>query len=877
MSSSRIAKHRADYQAPAYLVPSVELWFELDPNATVVTAKSRYRRQTTSDLPTPMDTLWLDGHDLELRQLLVDGQVWPHMKVERHGLELTQLPDTFELTVVTTIDPTSNTALEGLYRAGDIYCTQCEAEGFRRITYWQDRPDVMSVYTTHIISSGQNTPFLLANGNKIHDAVDAQGRRHVTWFDPFAKPCYLFAMVAGDMDEITDYYTTQDGRTVRLAFYVDRGNATKTQFAMAALKRAMQWDEQRYGLSYDLDDYMVVAVDFFNMGAMENKGLNIFNSKFVLADAQTATDSNYYLIESIIGHEYFHNWTGNRVTCRDWFQLSLKEGLTVFRDQQFSADMSSATLARIDAIKTIRTAQFAEDAGPMAHPIRPDVVLEMNNFYTVTVYDKGAEVIRMLHTLLGEQAFVAGIQFYLQHFDGQAVTCDDFIWALQQHTSKDLTQFKRWYSTAGTPTVTVHMAQHDNVLSLTLSQQIPPQRQGEHHVAAQSLVIPVRYEWVLPQPRVSMDIEHQGLIVLEQLEQTFQLPLPDPEAILVLFTDFSAPVKVQYSYSADQLLHIVRAAQDGVARWDAMQQLWWLRLQQDLGVCPLQSHLANDMQRLFRELLQSQPNDLAFLAELLQPPALNVWLEQAPSPLAFDAMAQRWQLYREEFACALRNEWQDCYGRWSTDSYRYYADQIGRRALRAVCLSWLAFADREQQDPHSTLNNLFKQHYVQADNMTDRIAVLQALMTAAHPLRHELCQHFYQNYVIDGLTFDKWASLVAQEPTMAVYERIAQVMQDPHFSLHNPNRVRALWSSFSQLNLTQFHAVSGKGYQSLTEQILQIDAINPQLASRLITPLMAWRRFDPIRQQHLQLQLMRLQQAGQLSDDLYEKVELSLA
>ncbi len=869
MSSSRIAKKRTDYQAPAYVVPNVELWFELDPNATMVTAKSQYRRSVTTD------TLWLDGHALELVQLLVNGQAWPHVKIEPHGILLTQLPETFELTIVTKIDPSNNTALEGLYRAGDIYCTQCEAEGFRRITYWQDRPDVMSIYTTHIISGAENTPYLLANGNKIHDTVDEQGRRHVTWFDPYAKPCYLFAMVAGDMDEITDHYITKDGRKVRLAFYVDKGNAAKTQFAMAALKRAMQWDEQRYGLSYDLDDYMVVAVDFFNMGAMENKGLNIFNSKFVLADAQTATDSNYYLIESIIGHEYFHNWTGNRVTCRDWFQLSLKEGLTVFRDQQFSADMASATLARIDAIKTIRTAQFAEDAGPMAHPIRPDVVLEMNNFYTVTVYDKGAEVIRMLHTLLGEQAFVAGIQFYLQHFDGQAVTCDDFIWALQQHTSQDLTQFKRWYSTSGTPTVTVHMEDMDNILSLTLSQQLPMQRHAEQLVAAEPLVIPVRYEWVLPESTQSATEGHTGLLVLEQSRQSFQLQRPNPLATLVLFTDFSAPVKVEMNYQPQALLHIVRAANDGVARWDAMQQLWWLRLQQDLGFSPVQSDLAKDMKNLLRELLHSQPTDLAFLAELLQPPALNVWLEQAPTPLAFDAMSQRWRLYLHEFATLLRDDWLDAYHRWSTQAYRYDADQIGRRALRATCLSWLAFADSAA--PHQTQGHVFVQHYMQADNMTDRMAVLQALMSAAHPRRHELCQHFYEHYVVDGLTFDKWASLLAQEPTVEVYERITQVMQDRHFSLQNPNRVRAVWSSFSQLNLTQFHAVSGRGYQSLTDQILQIDAINPQLASRLITPLMAWRRYDPIRQQHLQQQLERLQRTRNLSDDLFEKVELSLA
>ena len=488
MTSARISKKLSDYQPAGYKVDSLDLTFELAPSNTKVTALSQITRQTQADLV-------LDGQHLELLALRVNGEDWSNYSVDAERLVIAELPTEFSLEVVTYISPEANTALEGLYLSDGAYCTQCEAEGFRRITYFLDRPDVMTVYTTHIIAEA-SFQHLLSNGNLIADELLGDGRRKVSWHDPFPKPSYLFALVAGNFDEVLGTYQTHSGRDVKLAFYVDKGKAKEAEFALAALQRAMRFDEETFGLEYDLDIYMVVAVDFFNMGAMENKGLNIFNSKFVLAKPESATDTDYFNIESIIAHEYFHNWTGNRVTCRDWFQLSLKEGLTVFRDQQFSAEMGSPTLCRIDAVKTIRTAQFAEDAGPMAHAIRPEEVLEMNNFYTVTVYDKGAEVIRMQHTLLGEAGFRKGMDLYFARHDGQAVTCDDFVQAMQDANNVDLSQFRRWYSQAGTPTLAVQLTHQNNTLIISLAQTTPNTADGSPKLAFH---IPVGIELIEPE------------------------------------------------------------------------------------------------------------------------------------------------------------------------------------------------------------------------------------------------------------------------------------------------------------------------------------------------------------------------------------------
>jgi aminopeptidase N len=870
MSQSRQIKRLADYQTPAFLTHSIDLEFMLDPTATQVTATSRISRQGNHQLP-----LQLDGHAFKLLEVWLDDvQVTDYQQTDEQ-LILSQLPDEFELRIRTELNPAENTALEGLYLSGGAYCTQCEAEGFRRITYYQDRPDVLAVFTTHIVADAQSFPHLLSNGNLIADTKLDNGLRRVSWFDPFPKPCYLFALVAGDFDELVGRYTTGSGREVALKFYVDKGNRQRAEFALESLKRAMLWDEQEFGLEYDLDIYMVVAVDFFNMGAMENKGLNVFNSKFVLANPQTATDVDYFNIESIIGHEYFHNWTGNRVTCRDWFQLSLKEGLTVFRDQQFSAAMGSPTLCRIDAIKTIRTAQFAEDAGPMAHPIRPEQVLEMNNFYTVTVYDKGAEVIRMQHTLLGQAGFRRGMDLYFQRFDGKAVTCDDFVQSMQDANQYDLSQFCRWYQQAGTPELTVSTT-YDQIAAsfrLTLSQHTAPTADGS---AKLPLVLPVRLELISK----DLAFRQQQLLVLTETEQSFEfMPVP-PNVQAVLLADFSAPVKLLQQTSLDDLLFIAANASDGVARWDAMQQIWSDLVRQSVETGASMTIPAT-LLAMFRQLLEQPLDDLAFTAELLSLPGFDTLAEQYQQ-VPVDGILQTLQAFRRQIASELSAELRQCYQRLPRDAYQYFPAQVGTRQLQALCLGYLAQAIAVEQElpitviDKTAIQSMLEQHYSQADNMTDRQAALTAAVRAGLELAQPLLQDLLARDGHDPLIFDKWASLQVSSPSESVFETIEKIVSYPQFSWSNPNRVRAVFSAFSHYNPQQFHRPDGRGYQLLTQIVGQIDQTNPQLAARLVTPLLSWKRYDNARQQFIQQQLQGLQGQAGLSNDLFEKVARSL-
>ncbi|MBU2426736.1 MAG: aminopeptidase N [Gammaproteobacteria bacterium] len=868
MSQSRQIKRLADYQAPAFLTHRIELEFELDAAATIVTATSTLSRQGNHHLP-----LQLDGHGFELMGVwLNDVQYTDYVQTDEL-LILNQVPDEFELRIVTQLNPTQNTALEGLYLSGGAYCTQCEAEGFRRITYYQDRPDVLAVFTTHIVADAAAFPHLLSNGNLIADTVLDSGKRRVSWFDPFPKPCYLFALVAGDFDELTDSYTTGSGREVALKFYVDKGNQQRASFALQSLKRAMLWDEQEFGLEYDLDIYMVVAVDFFNMGAMENKGLNVFNSKFVLANPQTATDIDYFNIESIIGHEYFHNWTGNRVTCRDWFQLSLKEGLTVFRDQQFSAAMGSPTLCRIDAVKTIRTAQFAEDAGPMAHPIRPEQVLEMNNFYTVTVYDKGAEVIRMQHTLLGQAGFRRGMDLYFQRFDGKAVTCDDFVQAMQDANQFDLSQFRRWYQQAGTPELTATIEQDDsrNRLTLTLKQYTAPTADGSAKLA---LVIPVQLELISP----DLSYRHQQLLVLDQMEQSFEFDKVPSNLRVVLLADFSAPVKLQQQLTLDDLLFIAANASDGVARWDAMQQIWSDLVRQSVSLQNAVT-IPSTLLAMFSQLLEKPLADLAFTAELLSLPSYDSIAEQY-STIPVDDILAALASFRQQIASQLTGELLRCYQSLPRDSYQYEQQQVGVRKLQSLCLSYLAHGISAQVSlGHaitSTIQIMLSQHYHQADNMTDRQAAIAAAVHAGLSEAKPLLQDLLQQDGQDPLIFDKWASLQVSLPREDVFATIQNITEYPQFSWTNPNRVRAVFSAFSHLNPRQFHRIDGKGYQLLAKIVGQIDQSNPQLAARLVTPLLSWQRYDQTRQQLIKNQLETLRLQSGLSNDLFEKVARSL-
>lgn len=855
VNTARQAKRLADYQAPNFLINKTDLTFELDPNATIVTACLSFQRQAPG-------ALILDGQNLKLLSLKLDGK---ELNIHQYALtentlEITDLAETGVLEIITEINPEQNSALEGLYLAEGIYCTQCEAEGFRRITYYLDRPDVLAIFNTRIIADRDVLPYMLSNGNKISESHLADGRVAVSWHDPFPKPAYLFALVAGDFDCLADHYTTLSGRNVLLECYVKKGDLQRSHFAMAALKRAMRWDEERFGLEYDLDRYMIVAVDFFNMGAMENKGLNVFNSKYVLADDKTATDQDFFNIESIIGHEYFHNWTGNRVTCRDWFQLSLKEGLTVFRDQEFSADMGSATLNRIDAVKLIRTAQFAEDASPMAHPIRPEQVLEMNNFYTVTVYDKGAEVIRMLQTILGKDGFNSGLQTYLQRHDGQAVTCDDFVQAMQDATGKDLTLFRRWYSQSGTPQVSTEQYYDEATATLSLVLQ-----QNTAATADQAeklpLLIPVRIELLYPKAKAE-----QHLLLLSEQTQAFSFNGVSEQPLIVWLEDFSAPVKLVTSYSLAQLLTIAGRATNGFARWDAMQQYWSLLISEAVNTGQL-PQLPVSLVAHFKNLLQQPLDDFALTAELLTLPDFEVLAGQY-TIIPVDALLQSLAWLKQELAKSLASDFSACYQRYKTPVYQYKEQDIAMRALKNCCLQYLARTE--------TGEAWVSQHYDTADNMTDCLAALQAAQQAGLAITERLLTHFAAAYKDNVQVMDKYFSLVATFPEPRVFEMLEQLIQHPLFSWKNPNRVRAVFGAFSQRNPVQFHHANGKGYQLLADVVDKLDAINPQLAARLVTPLLSWQRYDEQRQLQIRELLKVLAAQSGLSDDLYEKVSKSL-
>ena len=857
MSDLRQPKRLADYQIPAFVIEQTRLRVELHPTATRVQSELVFRRQSAG----PM---WLDGQALTLISIQLNGQPLQQTEYQLNdkGLMITDPGASGTLQLVTEINPQQNTALEGLYLAEGVYCTQCEAEGFRRITYYPDRPDVLSVFTTTLVADTAQLPFLLSNGNKVATELLADGRTAVTWHDPFPKPSYLFALVAGDFDRLADRFTTAGGHEVELEFFVEKGKGSRAGFALSSLKRAMRWDEQRFGLEYDLDRYMVVAVDFFNMGAMENKGLNIFNSKYVLADDVTATDRDYFNIESIIGHEYFHNWTGNRVTCRDWFQLSLKEGLTVFRDQEFSADMASATLTRIDAVKLIRTAQFAEDASPMAHPIRPPQVLEMNNFYTVTVYDKGAEVIRMLQTLLGRDGFTAGHSLYLQRHDGQAVTCDDFVRAMQDASGVDLSQFSLWYSQSGSPELTVKQ-QYDSVaarLTLTVKQHTPPTADQSDK---QALLMPIRIELLLPDAT-----KQQHVLQLTQASQQFVFDNISAEPVVVWLEHFSAPVKLHANSSDESLLQIAALASDGVARWDAMQQFWSGKVAQVIAGHSAETVLPTPLFDMMKQWLHQPGDDLALTAELLMLPDFDSLAEQYQR-IPIDGIWQALQQFEHLLATTLQAELRHCYDQLAGQAYQYSEYAVANRRLRALCLRYLA---RVESDAGLTVRS----HYQQADNMTDTIAALSAAQQTDAALFSELITDFTARWQQDVLATDKAFALVASNPTEQVFSGIDAMLQHPQFSWKNPNRIRALFSAFSLRNPKQFHRIDGKGYQLLQQTVARVDVINPQVAARLVTPLLSWRRYDSTRQQLMQQALRQLAASATLSNDLYEKVSRSL-
>ncbi|MGL5400604.1 MAG: aminopeptidase N, partial [Plesiomonas shigelloides] len=770
MQTEPQAKYRKDYRAPDYTITDVALDFDLSADDTVVTAVSHLVRQGEHAQP-----LVLNGEGLTLVSVAVNGQPVTDYQQDSHSLTINGLPAECELTIITRFSPAKNTALSGLYQSGEALCTQCEAEGFRRITYFLDRPDVLARYQTKITADKARYPYLLSNGNRVASGELADGRHWMQWSDPFPKPSYLFALVAGDFDVLRDTFTTRSGRDVALELYVDRGNLDRADWAMESLKQSMRWDERRFGLEYDLDIYMIVAVDFFNMGAMENKGLNVFNSKFVLAKAETATDTDYLDIERVIGHEYFHNWTGNRVTCRDWFQLSLKEGLTVFRDQEFSSDLGSRAVNRINNVRVMRGAQFAEDASPMAHPIRPDKVIEMNNFYTVTVYEKGSEVIRMMHTLLGEEAFQAGMRLYFERHDGSAATCEDFVKAMEDASGIDLTQFRRWYSQAGTPQLQVR-DEYDaklQVYRLHVRQSTPPTPEQTEKLA---LHIPLDIELYAEDGAV-IPLQSGGQAVNSVLnvtepEQTFVFEQVPQAPVISLLREFSAPVKLDYPYTDKQLTFLMAHARNDFARWDAAQMLIgkYVRLNVANWQAGNALELPIEVVDAFRAVLLDDTLDPALAALILTLPK-ETELAELFDLIDPDAIRAVREFIRDELVLELNDELRAVYQAHVLPEYRVEHADIARRALRNTCLSYLAFAEGADA--------LVRRQYEQVDNMTDTLAALSAAVSAELPCRDNLMQHFADKWQHDGLVMDKWFMLQATSPAANVLENVKALMQHP--------------------------------------------------------------------------------------------------
>ncbi|MBA6364403.1 aminopeptidase N [Colwellia sp. BRX8-8] len=848
------ARYLSDYQVSNFSITTVDLTFELADTATIVTSTMAIKRENKE-----AKQLVLDGEQLKLISLQIDHQDLPesYYQVSDTQLTLDISADEFTLTIVTEIDPLNNTSLEGLFKSGGAFCTQCEAEGFRRITYYLDRPDVMSTFSTKVIADKKRYPYLLSNGNKTAAGDLPQGKHFTCWHDPHPKPCYLFALVAGDFDLLVDTFTTQDKRDVAIEIFVDKGNLPKAHHAMASLKKSMLWDEETFGLVYDLDIYMIVAVDFFNMGAMENKGLNVFNSKFVLADNESATDTDFFNIEAVIGHEYFHNWTGNRVTCRDWFQLSLKEGLTVFRDQQFSADMHSAAVNRIKNVRLLRSKQFAEDAGPMAHPIRPEKVLEMNNFYTLTVYEKGAEVIRMINTLLGEVKFRKGMDLYFARFDGMAVTCDDFINAMSDASGVDLDLFKGWYYQSGTPTLSVNEIFSKGQYQLTLTQKNPNQKDGSE---GKALHIPVAIELIENNKVIGRE-----LLELTTEQQTWTFDNLAVKPVLAILADFSAPVKLTIKQTDKELATIMAFADDEFCRWDAGQQLMlnYIKALVDDSSFVLPQSLLTTYQAIF-----DANTDNSFKAEQLSLPSFDevvAEIAQVDPIKVFNAIAA----VKLFLVTGLTASFEKAFTANKSFAYKYDGEEVGQRALKNVCLSYLSLLEHQKSK--------VVEQYQSSDNMTDTLA---ALVCSAENNSADLAgqlQHFEKKWQSTALVMDKWFSLAAQQCSEDIFTSLGNLLTHPLFSLKNPNRARSLVGSFSVNNPRYFHCQSGQGYQFLAEQIALLNEINPQVASRLITPLIQFRSFDLSRQELMRAELEKLTTLKNLSKDLKEKLDAALA
>ncbi|HEY0963325.1 MAG TPA: aminopeptidase N, partial [Pseudomonadales bacterium] len=874
------------YRVPDYLIDETQLVFELFEDYTLVSSRLRMRRNPAAGAGRA--ALVLDGNQLALEEVKLDGRLLapPAYELDDDHLTLHDVPAAFTLECRTRIKPQENTSLEGLYKSRVMFCTQCEAEGFRKITYYLDRPDVLACFTTRIEAERAKYPVLLSNGNLIASGDLGGGRHFATWQDPFKKPCYLFALVAGDLQVQTDSFTTCSGRKVDLRIYVEAKDIDKCDFAMGALKRSMKWDEEVYGREYDLDIFMIVAVDDFNMGAMENKGLNIFNSSAVLAKPETSTDMAFQRIESIVGHEYFHNWSGNRVTCRDWFQLSLKEGFTVYRDAEFSADMGSRAVNRIEDVGLLRTVQFAEDSGPMAHSVRPESYMEISNFYTVTIYEKGAEVVRMMANLLGKELFRKATDLYFSRFDGMAVTTEDFVRCMEEASGIDLAQFRRWYTQAGTPQLTIarHYEPKDRRYTLTVRQYCPP---TPRQPLKEPFFIPVAMALLdskgneIPLQLGAGDRpEDSKVLRVTEAEQQFTFINVPEEPVPALLRGFSAPVKLAIDYTRDELMFLMSHDRDGFVRWEAAQQLGLQVIHEGLAARSAGKPFTVDPRLVtaYRAVLQASLDeagiDKAMVANLLLLPS-EAYIAELASVIDVDGIHDVREQVRRHLASELGDLFGRVYAANASDApYVYDAISVARRALKNTVLNYLMLLDDPQWIAAA------QRQYETANNMTDAMAGLRAFVNNPSPktagLTERLLADFYAKWKGETLVVEQWLSLQSAAPVPGNLPRVLALTKHEAFDLRNPNKVRSVIGAFCNANAVGFHAANGEGYRFLADHVILLNRSNPQIAARQLTPLTRWRKYDAQRQELMKAELRRIMAQENLSKDVYEVLSKSL-
>ncbi|MFO7749988.1 MAG: aminopeptidase N [Desulfobacteraceae bacterium] len=862
-------KYLKEYRPPEYTVDSIDLKFDLEEEQTLVTSFMKIRRNRQSaDETTP---LVLDGQDLDVRSVVAGDMVLldHEYEVGKDYFKLNRVPEQFTLEVTTRLTPEKNTSLEGLYKSGGTFCTQCEAEGFRKITCFPDRPDVMTRFSCIITADREKYPVLLSNGNPVARGALDNNRHFVKWEDPFKKPSYLFALVAGNLVFVEENFTTMSRRTIVLRIYVEKENIDKCGHAMKSLKQAMKWDEERFGREYNLDLYQIVAVNDFNMGAMENKGLNIFNSRYVLARPETATDTDFMNIQAVIAHEYFHNWTGNRITLKNWFQLSLKEGLTVFRDQEFSSDMNSRGVKRIEDVKKLRAFQFPEDAGPMSHPVRPESYIEMNNFYTLTVYEKGAEIIRMMFQIMGKSLFRRGMDLYFETFDGCAVTTEDFVKTMETVSGIDLSQFSRWYETPGTPTVSMTRSYDAAAKQLIVDLcQTPGSSTGQN---TPPMHIPVKTGLVDKTGR-KKTTDSGEIFHLTEKKQRLVFDNVEPETLPSLFREFSAPVKFETDFSNSELAILMTQDTDAFNRWDAAQQLFLREIKTIVHGLENQNpcHLSDHVTEAFRSLLNSKLEERTLIARTLTLPSENE-IGGSFDRIPIDSIHRARVFLKKSLAEALKDDFHAVVSQCSSsDASDLSPAAMADRSLKNLALSYIGALD--QQETTETVYGRF----ISAKNMTDEIAALSILADINSSLTSRALDTFYNKWQHDPLVIDKWFAVQAGSVLPDTLEKVEQLSAHRDFSLKTPNRIRSLTGVFSANNPVNFHRADGRGYRFVAGHIAALDSRNPQIAARLASAFNHWKRLDDRRQSLIEKELEKILTIPALSKDTYEIVSRAL-